>query len=435
MSNTLTTQQYITIGKNTLVSGLLWLVLAKDKKITRMAKEEFKTSFYARYLPKNGREQVGFVVDAALDQVAELRGTRLFSLAAALTEQMIKIEPEKCDDFIAAIKVNDDLYAMVVRRNGVFIPEQDIMGDKDQVKQAYLKQIASRSETKNNRFAPVDWQISDSTELNFNDLFCKPNGQIDSRKIKKALISSTGLDFKKPLIVMLVLVLGYSGYVMYNHLNKPKAPPVDLNAFLKAQSKQKPKPTPPIWASEVDPVKFWSQCRKSINSIKLFPSGWLLTNLSCSTDNGFSADWKKTELGTIGGLEAQVPKVSFTIDGTKAKFKSKIANLPKEPIETLKDLPLLVDASLDLAKITAANHLGLSLTVDKGSAKQKSNLPGQASKPASKNYSIIHFSVSSELLPVSKVIRLINRPGMRLEAIYVKDKVGSWVVKGVQYAK
>lgn len=411
------------IGKSkTFISGLFWQPLSGisadlRKETKQLAKElDFDLALLRTTFP-----QVGLTSHA--------QGAKAGHLSAAAVVSSTVEKESGARDFLCAAEITDGQWLYVAQRDGVILPDGDIIGSEDEIKSRLMQDLSLGSWGE--VYAPAHWGIeSASQERSFED-FIPQKGSKYQYKADWELktLERFSLDkFKStPFIILLccLCILSWFGYKEYKNRQAAEM------ARQLAVSGQLPK-LPHPWKIQPRSSAYLQACRDSINQAgNLWPGHWTPKEVSCNQAT-FSVEWTRGKYGWNEHLKITQPKATISTDGARANLSIPIKMTASE------DEVAPLEADRNFAMTNAAQKYGFTINLTPVPPPPPPPPPkdGEPPQPVP-DWREINWDVRTTELPPEIVVKALDANGFRIsvvKSVFTNGKF-NWSLEGTQYVQ
>lgn len=419
------------IHNRKFICGLFWQSLSRPRDLLREAAELAGKIDSDLLVLRNqhGNAQAGY----AHTRDGARRGA--YSLAAAISKAMIadgnNIDDGKqpANNWLAAFKLPDDMWAYFAVRDGNFLPNGDFAGTREEVIERLLGD-----------YALGGWNIvvgdAELEALGFH-LFAvrtiqelltgKKKDQIQIRKwwalrpVKRQL---TPLHLMAiAAIAILLVIAGMFSWTIYKHKKEQQERDLAIEvARQKMLGKALPGQMPHPWPTAPLPLPMAKACVEKLKWIA--PGGWTLDEFDCSAQ---LASYKWSRGGsTTGYLLAQLPKALVDINGDKASYSEPLA-LPAGGDEMLQNAEQL------LRPLQTRFQL-LEMPLKVALVPIPKPMPGTEHKDAPlPDWQTFSLKVNAGGMPPLEIAAIFDKPGIRIQKI--SYHASAWTFEGIIYVK
>lgn len=398
------------------VAGLFWhpvsaVVKVQKQQIRTLAAEQKSDLCIVR---TTGVPQVG--LGASADGVKP----GMYS-AAAVVSKTIEVEASE-RDFICATEVSNGRWFYVAARDGVMLPDADMVGPEDAIRARMLQDFSIGNWGM--IIAPSHWGISNAKERSFATFLPSKKNKLKYHKwwaLKP--VASKPFNFLPPLaiVVSLAVIAG----VGLDYWKKKQAAE---RAAAEALANQKPPPPPP-WHTTPKASVVVDQCMLAIDRLTtLWPGNWDPQSISCAKGN-LTVTWKRAENGAVDHLLMLGKGVSVAEDGNSAAQVIPFDVMPG----AIEDVPPRLQRLMEMH--SAAQQRGIPLII--GAEKAAPILPGMApNAPGLMPWAEIRWSIKGVGLTPNSIVGILDGPGFRVDSIQASISKGllKWSLEGTQYA-
>lgn len=415
----------------TFVSGLFWQPLSgtsadRNKETRRLATE---LKFDLAVWRTTTAPQVGF---GALSDGLK---PGLLSAAAAISKTL-EIE-SGARDFLCATEIPGGRWLYVAQREGVILPDGDIIGGEDEIRSRLLSDMSLGNWPL--IYAPEHWGVSGAAEeRQFADFLPKKSGKNNYKKWwgLQPVDRWAALRAKPSKIIVPVIILsaiaagGMSGYKTWQ---AKKIAEADRLAEMQAAAAGSPI-KPPVehpWKSQANARVYLASCMNAMDQVKsLWPGNWTLQDAVCA-NGSLTVKWKRQEYGWIEHLRAVEPNAILSSDGETA----------------LLSIPFVIAKGIDesvpkeservLTMYGAAQEYRFAVTII--SPPMSVAMPGQenANKPQIQDWRELKWTANGITLPPDVVLSALDGNGFRLTQARAVFNSGIiiWNLEGMQYVQ
>ena len=443
--STVQTLQTFSIDKNRVfVSGLFWQPFqgGKENGIKKVKQDaaELKVDLCVYYHGKT------FQAGMALSKDGAANG--MYSVAACVASFMESVTGAANALVAVPVPGRDDLWLCVVQRDGVILPDGDLIGSEDAI-HSHLAGMYSVGDW-GSVIAPIQWGFPDSTEKRFEEFLPKDKKAANKYKpewrIAPIHFSLSGFA-RKLAIPVVVLALGSAGYFGYTQwqIAQIKARQAALVAgALEADKPHGQADMPKPWLTDPSVDDFVAGCVAAINTAPLWVGDWKLKTAQCDGKQ-VAISWSKNN-GWVSHLLKAVPGAVISTDGASASLSIPFQQLP--PANSLSAcnctanslsacnctanedvLPSVLAATTRLQ--AAQDALGERITLTQVSAPPP--LPGAPPVTPVNPFNTITFDIKQSRFSPPVLAQFVNAAGVRLTGITLNQDM-TWDIKGIQYA-
>ncbi len=408
-------------SSRTFVSGLFWHPLSSSgtnyrKESAELAKE---LNFDLAVWLTTPVSQVGFA--SRNDSV----NPGWVSAAAAISRGL-QVEYD-ARDFLCAVEVGGGDWLYVAQRDGVILPDGDIIGSTDEIKARLLQDLSLGSWPL--VYAPKAWGIHGALEeRSFEDFLPQKGGRIDYKNLPAVKpisqwsvnAGSFGSTLKWAAVL---LVLPLTSYYFYND-------------WKTTQEMQLAAQTPPLlphpWKSMPRAIKHLEACAEALPNLgTLWPGNWEPKDITCA-NGSFTAVWSRNEYGWIEHLRKVQPKVVIIGDGSIATLSTPV----KMPAGEDEIAP--TEGARNVAIYNAAQKYNFKVTLTPVPPPPPPPPPKEGEPPQPvPDWREINWSVQSTELPAHIVVESLDGPGFRIKQmkkVFANGK-STWTLEGTQYVQ
>jgi len=418
------------IENTQFVAGLFWQPLAesanseKQKEIKALAKQ---LEFELYVLRNTQNDCVGFANPS--EEVKHGQASSAAIVSKTMGEEF------DAQDFIFVTQLPDDKWIYVAQRDGLILPDGDVIFDSEDAARSRLLEDTSIGDW-SYVIAPAIWGIKKSTERTFDSML--PRNKKNKLEVHKWW-RLTNVDSNKELarhkgkfiIGLLLIAAAFGGLKFYKEykLKKDMEAALALQQQMDAQNKpiviEHPWKTIPV-ASDV-----WEGCMSALSGVQLFPGNWTLTAANCA--NGMlTVTWKPQAKGWIEHLRAVHPQAVISLDGSMASISIPLATMQSGYDETVSQENLRL-----IEMYSAAQRYGFKFTVAPAATPAPA-LPGQevANAAPPKDWKDINWKAEGITLP-EIVLAGLDGDGFRMNSMNATWQNGkfTWTMEGTQYVK
>lgn len=418
------------LDKRTFVSGLFWQPLSglssDYRKETRRLAEELK--FDLAVWRTTTASQVG------LGSVSDGLKPGLLS-AAAVISKTLEIE-SGVRDFLCAAEIPGGRWLYVAQREGVILPDGDIVGGEDEIKSRLLNDLSLGSWPL--IYAPEHWGVYGATEERaFVEFLPQKGGKNDFRRWwglqpvdRWASIRSNPSKILVPMIIIAAIAAG--GMYGFKTWQNKKAAETARIAELQAAAEGRPVMADHPWKNAPRAREYLKSCMSAMSQVKsLWPGNWTPMEATCA--NGmFTVLWKRQEWGWIDHLRAVEPKAILAGDGSAASLSIPLVFSSGED----EAVPLESDRTLDMHGIAQKYRFSVTLAAPPAHVA----MPGQenAGKEQQKqDWREMKWEAKGISLPPDVVLAALDGNGFRVSRVQAVFAGGIiiWNMEGTQYVK
>jgi hypothetical protein len=425
------------VPKRAFVMGLSWQPLAgvsasdRKKEIQMLAKE---LSFTLHVVRHSETPCVGF---ARADDTIKAGCIT----AAGIISKTIATENNDRDyNFIFVAPLPDGQWACIIQREGMILPDGDLIFDSEDAARAHVLQNLSIGDWRN-LYLPEIWGIPNSTERSLASML--PRRKNGTARIHRwwGLVPTASsarlfaLHGKKlALVAILLLIAGglwvaYQSYKNALHLEKIAQ---EAARLAQMQKENAPPPPPPPWKSQPMALDMMSNCMSVLEKQKLFPGNWELKEVTCN-GQAVKISWVPKAWGWVAHLNQIEPRADIALDGNSATLIIAIAPMAPGQEDTL-----LTERERVFDMRATAQRLGLKLAITHSTPPTAPVLPGQTpAAPVEKpRWKAFQWKLEELSLPVAAISELEDI-GMRIQQINAVWQAGKfiWTIEGVQYVQ
>jgi hypothetical protein len=424
-------------AKRPFVMGLSWQPLAgvsasdRKKEIRMLAKE---LSFDLHVTRHSETPCVGFTRSDANIKAGCIT-------AAGIISKTVATENNQRDyNFIFVAPLPDGQWACVLQREGMILPDGDLVFDSEDAARAHVLQNLSIGDWRN-LYLPEIWGIPNSTERSFASML--PRRKNGTTRIHSwwGLVPTDSrarlfaLHGKKIALLGAVLLLAgglFLSYKFYRDALQLEKIAQEAARLTQLQKDNAPPPPPPPWKSQPLALDMMVGCLSVVEKQKLFPGNWDLKELVCGGQT-LKIFWVPKAWGWIDHLSQIEPRADIAPDGNSA-----MVAVAMDPMEPGLEESLLTERERVFEMRSIAQRLGLKLTIASATPAPAPALPGQtpatpAAKPEWKSF---QWKLEEIALPLT-AIRELENTGMRIQQIKAVWQTGKfiWTIEGVQYVR
>ncbi|MFC5474052.1 type 4b pilus protein PilO2 [Paraherbaspirillum soli] len=419
------------IDKRKFICGLFWQSLSRPRELWREAAELGKKIDSDLLLLR--REQA--TVQAGYANTGEGARRGMLSLAALIAKAIAREcsgeddSQQPLNNWLAAFKLPDGMWAYCAVRDSNFLPNGDFAGTKTEVLERLFGDYALGGWNR----VIGDPELAECGFHNFTPkglqelLPRTKDGQIRVGKWaalrpRQRQISSKQLVIAG-VLALLMTAAGIVGWSVYKHKKEEQEREQALEAARRQMLGQAgPNQAPHPWPGKPLPKVFTQACIGQLGLLS--PGGWLLDEYVCEAGQS-RYSWSRGS-STTGYLLAQVPTASVDTNGDKASSSAPLS-LPPGGNETL-----LATEKLLRPLQTRFQLLGLALKVALVPVPQP--LPGmEDQKVPLPDWQTYSLAVNAGGVPPAEIAAIFTQPGIRLDKLLYRG--GEWTFEGVMYAK
>ena len=415
---------------NIFVSGLFWQPLSgaaseRNKETKRLAVElQFDLAVW----------RTTTALQVGLGSVSDGLKPGFLS-AAAVISKTLEIE-FGARDFLCATEIPGGRWLYVAQREGVILPDGDIVGGEDKIKSRLLSDLSLGEWSL--VYAPEHWGIHGSAvERPFADFLPKKSGKNDYKKWWGLRPIDRWSSFRSkpskiivPAIIVASLVAG--GMYAYKAWQNKKVAEAARIAELQAAANGTPiKLIEHPWKSQAVARAYLASCITAMGQVKsLWPGNWTPQTVTCS-NGSLSVKWKRQEYGWIKHLREVEPKAILSSDGETASL-----SIPLTLVNGT-DESVPKESERILTMYGAAQEYRFAVMI--ASPLTPVAMPGQenANKPQSQDWRELKWSAKGITLPPDVVLAALDGKGFRLtqaQAVF-NGGIITWNMEGMQYVK
>lgn len=410
---------------HTFVSGLFWQplsgVLTEARKEARRLAAELK--YDLAVWRTTSALQVGF------GSYAEGLKEGWCS-AAAIISKTLEVE-FNIRDFLCATPLPDGRWLYVAQREGVILPDGDIIGSEEEIKSRLLDDLSLGAWGL--IYASAHWDLPVESEERTFASFLPKKGDKNAHKRwwrlqpvdRFASIRQQPSKVLAPAIIVVAIVLG--GAYGYKVWKNKKAEDAARLAAMQSGAAKLEHP----WKTMPRASEHLKACMGAWSQVKSFwPGNWTPMEATCA--NGvFTVLWKRQEYGWIDHLRIAEPKAMLSGDGTSAAIT--IPMLPAQGEDEV--VPQENARTLDIHGTAQKYRFAIVLTP----APPVAILPGQenaANQPV-KDWRELKWVANGISLPPEVILSSLDGPGFRVNRIQAGFSDGKiiWNMEGVQYVQ
>lgn len=341
--------------------------------------------------------------------------------AAAIVSKTIDVEGG-LNDFVCATQIPDGRWLYVAQKDGVLLPDGDMVGIEDEVRSRMLADCSASNFGL--VYAPEHWGIQSSGERDFLSFLPKKKGGVRWHawwRLRPIRFAATDYIKKFIWVAVAVAVLA-AGVNRFNHWEDGRKKEAAAIAAAIAAAAQPALEAVKPWAHLPRSAEVMRVCQGEFDDIRLSISGWRVSTVICSGANGLSVVWQAPALGrTHEDFLAQNPAAVISPDGSFATLTKALSFTSPEEAEELRPSPLLLAALAD-----KTSRVGIVFKA------QAASIPPPDPAGVAPDWEIFSWSVVSPVSPAS-LVPLIDVPGMRINQIMFSNN--EWSIDGVIYAK
>lgn len=403
-----------------LVAGLFWhpVAASTDKARKAEAQEVADQMKLDAVVWRHGATyQAGLAGKDALGACA----------AAALVSKTIEVEGGG-GDFICAAQVPDGRWLYVAQKDGVLLPDGDMLGSEDEVRSRMLADFSAGHFAL--VYAPDHWGVPAKAERDFLSFIPQKKGAQHWHKWWRMQPVRVGLaHYAKTIVAMLVVagvlaggVVGWKVWNRYQEQKRIEAARIAAEAAAASAAAVVVKP----WAQQPLATSFARACAADFGPLRASVAGWELATVACSVGDGVSVVWKAPAVGgSHSAFVAAIPQAVVSPDGSFATLTRTVAFTAPESAEDLQPAQPVIAWLMD-----RASHLSAQFKVQADGAPATAPAPGAPEGGAGvwKTYA---WSMATGLSPQT-VIPQINTAGLRVTKIMFSND--QWSIEGVLYA-
>lgn len=296
-------------------AGLVWQ--ASDKAPDKMVLSEVALDFNAtHYVVRNEKDSHFFGLCAPV----EAKPGKLFSAAAIVSKSL---SMEGVQSFLAAFPIGADQWLYVAQRDGVLLPQGDLLASEDKVRGLMLTEVLHGSYER--VICPPNWKVPGDSfgELDFRSLVPATKGGKLSPK-SWALIKPVAAKSPVVPIVAAVCVLGVAGFAAYSHWQKLE----NEKRLAQIAQQNAQQHLPPPWQEQPTALTFLDACMKNLAQVNPSVAGWSFEAARCE-GSAMTATWRRVEKGTRQAMADAVPGAVISVDGDLATYQLELSGLAK----------------------------------------------------------------------------------------------------------
>lgn len=413
----------------TFVSGLFWQPLSgspsdRSKETKRLAVE---LKFDLAVWRTTTAPQVG--LGSTSDGVKQ----GLLS-AAAMISKTLEIE-SGVRDFLCATEVPGGRWLYVAQREGVILPDGDMIGGEDGIRSRLLNDLSLGEWSL--VYAPEHWGVQSSIEREFADFLPKKSGKNDYKKWwamrpvdRWSSLRSNPRKIVAPAIILALLVGG--GMYAYKTWQNKKAAEAARIAEMQAAANGTPiRPIEHPWKNQPSARAYLKSCMTAMGQVKsLWPGNWTPQTVTCA-NGSLTVQWKRQEYGWIKHLREVEPTAILTADGEAASLSIPLtlANGTDESV------PKESERALSMYGVAQEYRFAVTLA----GATAPIAMPGQenAKQTPVQDWRELKWTASNITLPPDVVLAALDGNGFRLSQAQAVFKSGiiTWNMEGTQYVQ
>ncbi len=402
----------IRIGEKEYVAGLVWrtLDLGDQAEIDVLAKESAaRYGVLIRRSASAPPEVAGFVAN---ERRLKSHG-KLVSAAALVANSVVK-------NCILVESLDDGRYWMVGVRDGVVLPDTDVVADdlRDIQERIHTLQSYGRFEVLGN----VATQLGGEADVPFAEL-------ILADELKRSTLRLVTSDRRRLqwAAVLLLGVAGTAGWWGWSQYQEAQAQRVSMaeqraraRAMLQTQLRNDwQKPTPTMLSAVAGEL---------LRSTPAYIAEWEMLGMKCNTVN-CAITWSNVGRGSLRALAARtgtpLEAVEYSLDGAKAVTGRTItpptpSDQPSLPVST-EQVARLVDYARRLQEV------GVKMTVDKPVVV---SFPNSKLVPTSELYQRGDWKAAGKAGMLEEVAGLLEEPGVRITELRIAISGGAWDMEG-----
>lgn len=412
------------------VSGLFWQPLSGN--ISDRAKE---TKRLANEMQLDLAVWRTTVLQVGLGSVSDGLKPGFLSAAAAISKTL-ELE-SGARDFLCAAEVPGGRWIYVAQREGVILPDGDLIGGEDEIRSRLLSDLSLGEWSL--VYAPEHWGVHVSAiEREFVDFLPKKAGKNDYKKwwglrpIDRwsSLLANPSKIIAPAIIVASVVGGGLYGYKVWQ--NKKAAEAARIAEMQAAAAGTPLKPIEHPWKSQPSAQAYLASCMKAMDQVKsLWPGNWTPQGVVCA-NGSLSVQWKRQEYGWIKHLKEVEPNAMLATDGESASLV-----LPLNPTSSGTDEKLLKESERVLAMYGVAQEYRFVVTIS--SLPAPVVMPGQenANQQPVQDWRELKWEAKGITLPPDVVLAALDGAGFRLtqtQAIFTGGII-TWNMEGTQYVQ
>ncbi|MDO9550823.1 MAG: type 4b pilus protein PilO2 [Methanoregula sp.] len=342
--------------------------------------------------------------------------------AAAMVAKTITAEGDH-PNFICVTEVPGGKWLYVAQRDGVILPDGDLIGGEDEIRSRVLQDRSiSAWEV---LYAPAHWGLSGSIDRTFESLIVRNGAKLDfGRWCELAPVKKSYSQVILPLAgVCALAALAFIGHSQWESYKFKQ------NLAAQQNEAQTVKPEHP-WKTQPRAMQFASACMGSLAKVRSFwPGNWTPIEATCSR-GGLTVKWDRAPHGWIEHILLVEPEVIVANGGESASLVIPF-DLPQGEDESV---PTLRKRTLEMHSI--AQRYGIKLAI--AASTPHSSLPGQrgAENVAAQDWSEITWEASGPLSPAT-TIAMLEGNGLRIKTIKASFNGGGfiWNIEGSQYVQ
>ena len=405
----------------TFVSGLFWHPLSgaaanHRKETAELAKE---LNFDLAVWLTSTVPQVGF---ASRNDV----NPGWISAAAAISKSLQNDYDVR--DFLCALEVPGGEWLYVAQRDGVLLPDGDMIGSSSEIQARLLQDLSLGSWPL--VYAPADWAIHGAVEdRTFEDFLPQKNGKIDYKNLPAIQsVKQWGAgkydlgSLKKLAIPAMLAVAAYYGYSQWqNH-----------QAMQQQLQQQAAAPLPHPWKTQPRAEKYLQACAEALPNLgSLWPGNWHPKDITCA-GGSFTAVWSRNEHGWIEHLRKIQPKVVIVGDGSNATLSVPV----KMPAGEDEIAP--TEGERNIAMYNAAQKYRFKITLTPVPPPPPPPPPEDGEPPPPvPDWREIKWNVETTELPPHIIVQVLDGNGFRItqiKKVFTNGKT-TWTLEGIQYVQ
>jgi hypothetical protein len=415
----------IQIDKHRFVCGLFWQSLSRPRELAREARELGAKIDSDLYVLRTDQS----IAQAGFGQSADGVRRGMFSLGAVVSKTLAiegafyDGEKQRVQNWLAAFRLPDGMWAYFAARDANFLPNGDFAGTREEV----LERLHSDYALGGWNIVLGDPELGDYGFHNFEartvESFIphRKDGRIRAHRwwgLQPVRVRRN----RWPAVAAGVLGVALAGgWVYLQRVHRQQAEQLAEEARIAERQnvlrRTAPPAQPPPWGGKAKPMSLARACVDRLGH--LAAGGWLLDEYVCTGDT-VSYAWSRHG-STLALLRAEVPGAVFDLNGEKASLVVPL-QLERSQPEALLDRKALMEPI-----ITDMQHIGIGFKI--------ASLPppaaeAQGSAPYWQAYS---FNCDSQGLAPTAVAQMLDRPGVRIDRIV--SRAGHWSIEGVMYVK
>lgn len=407
----------------TFVSGLFWQPLSGGSADMRRETRTLATELdFDLGVWRTNFPQVGL---ASRSNGAK---SGFVSAAAVIASSIEKLSNAR--DFLCAVQVPDGQWLYVAQRDGVILPDGDLIDDEDVIKTRLLQDISLGNWEL--VYAPDSWGITGKAQQrNFEDFLTEKRGKIDYKTVwdlQPINKLNPSIRIGSGSLILILCALGAGGWYGYQQYQEWQS--AKLAAEL-AASGQLPK-LPHPWKDLARAPAYLKACRTSMSQVvSLWPGDWTPGEGRCA-GNAFNLEWSRGDHGWIEHLLHINPKMTIANDGNKASLSVPIN------IKTGEDELVPTEAERTLAMNIAAQKYGFKISLSPVPPPPPPPPPKDGEPPAPvPDWREINWAISPTTLPPEIMVQALESQGFRIKTIKSTFSNGrfTWSLEGTQYVQ